>query len=110
VSSFSERFGYVQPKAITFHEELPAELRIGILKIARSYIKANDLRNLLCAVFKANPKLSNQTETDVVNEIADHARAVEWHRVYDLLEAVYESLSSVQTSSGNRLHLSLRRK
>jgi hypothetical protein len=63
-------------------------------------MKAEDILDLVCAVFKNERGSGNQTEIDMVNEVVDHVRSAEWFRIYDLVEVIYESLSSIPTTNG----------
>jgi len=85
---FSQRYGYVQPPVISIREDLPGQLRLGMLHIARRYLKPDVLHAIASKALAFISNEENRAETDLVNEIADHVRGCPWFAIYDVVEGI----------------------
>jgi len=96
-NSFSKRFGHGQEEEteITIRDDAPSHIRDGILSIAESDMDLSPsfIRGVLCKVLRKVPDSSNWSEyPNVWYECQSLMENCPWYRVYDFVEAVYETL------------------
>jgi hypothetical protein len=94
---FSRRLGYKQQeKEITIREDAPYDLRGVIINIAyESELRPGSLRGIICKVLRKRPNQSNWSEfPNIDGEVHDLIDKCEWYHVYDIIEAIYATLSN----------------
>ena len=84
---FSQRAGFVQPKQIIYRDDLPTGLRLPILGIIHEFSNADYSAEIL-------RKLLDPYRTSPDSEMAevDLLLTMEWFRVFDLIERIYDGL------------------
>jgi hypothetical protein len=103
-TSFSKRYGYVQPKGIMFRDELPDEVRQPIIDILRISVSTAFLQERISRLFdpygieelpkRTSPMFVSEEESgnpDFV-EIKRVLLGCQWFRLYDLIEDVFQQL------------------
>jgi len=93
--SFSGRTGFKPDNpAITIREDAPSELRMGIAQILRHDCQASpqEIRGIVCRVLRESPNSNNWSEDPVWSEVETLLKRCEWFKVYDIIEAVFESI------------------
>lgn len=91
MSTFSSRHGYQRPDAdISIRHEAPAALREAVLSTAYGCgYRPSQLRKLLCKLLFRAPDPANWSETpNIEGEVRGLVEALEWHEVYDFIEAL----------------------
>ena len=91
---FSDRHGYKEADAkITVREDAPTELRDAILAIAdRVGMKMSKMRDIICRVLLSRPDIDNWSDLNISNEVDILIHGCHWYKVYDIAEALYESI------------------
>ena len=92
--TFSERFDY-KPNAveITVREDAPEALRVGLISLARSMMKPEKVRDVVCQFLLKRPDPNNWSEGNIESEIADLMDNADWYKVYDFAEYLHRKLS-----------------
>ncbi len=101
--SFSRRNRYASAaKEISIREEAPDALRFAVLETARDLgWGPSALRNVVCKVLRVRPDPSNWSEyPNVWNEVEDLVYRCDWFKVYDIIEALYDSFADHDRSKG----------
>jgi len=94
--SFSDRHGYRGADAeITIREDAPDGLRFAVLAIAREAgLGPKSMRDTICQVLREPPDPNNWSEyPNIWEEVIRLLEDCPWHKVYDIAEALHESLS-----------------
>lgn len=92
---FSEREGLRPSDAeITVRHDAPTDLRYAIVAIAGELgLRYSDIREVICRTLRVSPDLSNWSETPNIQEEVDRLlRECEWYKVYDIAEALQDSV------------------
>jgi hypothetical protein len=101
MATFSERQGY-SPKdpEIKIRNEAPHDLRGVLVDIAyESGLTPHTLRSLICRLFRAREDSSNWSAfPNVDSEVRGLIDSCDWFRVYDAIEAIYNSLLEINKS------------
>jgi len=109
--TFSKRFGYGgEERPITVREDAPYNFRYAVIAIAieSTCVKPSTLRSIICRVLREPPDTNNWTEyPNVWNEVQDLIYGSEWHRVYDIIEAVYDFLKQCDLSAARTFEQSI---
>jgi len=95
---FSKRFGRsIQDKEIRIREDAPQELREFIVQTIYDYkYLPSFLRRVICRVLRRTPNANNWSECpNIEEEVNDLIETCEWYLVYDIIEALYSSISEV---------------
>ena len=93
---FSKRYGHSsQEREITIREDAPREFREAILQICISIgLTPGTIREITCRVLKRLPDKDNWSSyPNIWNEVQGLIMTCEWFRVYDIVEAIYATLS-----------------
>jgi hypothetical protein len=100
---FSQRHGFeATDPEITVREDAPYELRGVVVDIAyESGMTPNRIRGVVCRVLRAREDLTNWTDfPNVDQEVRNHVDSCAWNEVYDIVEAIYQSLARLDESQG----------
>ncbi len=93
--TFSSRHGF-EPKEIEIkvRHEAPAELRAVVADLAyEAGQNPHSLRSIICKVLRVRENPGNWSAfPNVDTEARDHLESCEWYEVYDVIEAIQESL------------------
>lgn len=92
---FSERHGFAPAEVeITVRHDAPDGLRGVVLSIAYECgLSPKPLRGLVCRVLRTRPDSGNWSEwPNVAEEVEGLVDGCEWFEVYDIIEAVHDSL------------------
>lgn len=93
---FSKRHGYRQTSEaeITVREDAPHELRGIVVQLAYGCgFRPTNLRSLVCGVLRKRPDQNNWSEyPNIDREVYDLVDGCEWYRVYDVIEAIAQSI------------------
>lgn len=93
---FSQRRGIsVRDTEIKIREDAPQHVRDGVVQIAKDVgLRPSNLRRVICRVLRVAPSEHNWSEYPNIDyEVNDLISTCEWYRVYDIIEALAESLS-----------------
>lgn len=93
--SFSSRHGYApRDVEIRIREDAPDSLRVRILQAAKeSDVRPSELREIICDLAGVFPDESNWSEyPNIDGEVRGHAKRLEWYKVYDFIERIYQHL------------------
>jgi hypothetical protein len=103
---FSERHGYAPPDAeIKIRQDAPYDLRGVVVDLAyESGFSPSPLRALICRVLRTRADSGNWSEwPNIDGEVRQLVDSADWHEVYDIVEAIAESLVRRQTEgAGSR--------
>ena len=94
--SFSRRNRYAgAAKEIAIREEAPEALRFAVLETARELgWGPSTLRDIVCKVLRVRPDPNNWSEyPNVWEEVEYLVYGCDWFKVYDIIEALYESFA-----------------
>lgn len=94
--SFSERHGYARSDVpIVVREDAPGELRYGVAAIATGVdLSPSQIRSVVCKTLWVEPDRSNWSEyPNVWDEVLRLLSDCDWFKVYDVAEALYQSVS-----------------
>ena len=97
IDTFSSRYGFHSDNPeISVRHEAPESLRGAILMIAeRVGMKPKQLRRVLCDLLLLRPDPQNWTDyPNVWEEVTSLIDECAWHKVYDIVEALYAHLVS----------------
>lgn len=97
MTTFSQRHGYGASNVpISVREDAPAELRYGVLSIARSCgMSPKALRSAVCDVLLIRPDPNNWTDyPNVWEEVVALVDGCPWPKVYDIAEALWRRLEN----------------
>ncbi|MEC4722797.1 hypothetical protein RY831_26920 [Noviherbaspirillum sp. CPCC 100848] len=99
MNTFSKRFGYANSATevpISVREDAPHDFRGVLVELAYEYgWKPRPLRELVCRVLRERPDSSNWSEyPNIDGEIRNLVDDAEWYKVYDIVEAVYNAMTS----------------
>jgi hypothetical protein len=91
---FSSRQGFEpQDVEIRIRHDAPEELRAVIVDIAyESGLNPHPLRDIVCRVLRVREDPNNWSAPNVDLEVRGHLESCEWYEVYDLIEAIHDSL------------------
>jgi hypothetical protein len=91
---FSERHGYATPDAeITVRHDAPHDFRGVLLEIAYECgLSPKAVRSIVCRVLRTREDPNNWSDPNVWGEVTRLVDDCDWFQVYDIAEAVYESL------------------
>jgi hypothetical protein len=84
---FSQRAGFIQPKQIVYRDDLPTGLRMPILGIIHNFANSDysaEILHKLLDPYRTSPD-SEMSEADLF-------LTMDWFRVFDLIERVYDGL------------------
>lgn len=90
--SFSDRHGFKSKAVeISVRNDAPYEFRGVLIEICYKHqFQPKPLRSLICRVLRKRPDDNNWSDfPNVDGEIRNLIDSCEWHRVYDILESVY---------------------
>jgi hypothetical protein len=93
--SFSDRHGYrAQDAEITVREDAPDDLRYAVAEIARrAGMSPKAIRATVCGDLLVAPDRNNWSEyPNIWEEVLRLLRDCEWHKVYDIAEALWRKL------------------
>jgi hypothetical protein len=92
---FSRRHGFKSAKDITIREDAPASLRSFVLQTARHLLgrRPASLRRLVCQTLRFPPNEANYRQEQIWMEVQALMNTCPWYKVYDIIEALYASLS-----------------
>jgi hypothetical protein len=94
---FSRRHNHTgSAKPITIREEAPEGLRSVVLETATDLgMSPSALRSILCRILHKRPDRANRSEYPNIWDEAQYLMYdAEWYKVYDIIEKIYEVLSS----------------
>jgi hypothetical protein len=95
MTRFSDRYGLGHTdRAITIRNDAPEELRSVVLDIAYERgLTPNPMRSLLCRILRRRADPQNWSEyPNVSGECEQLIHSCEWYEVYDVIEALHETL------------------
>jgi hypothetical protein len=94
---FSRRHGFEpQEREIRLRDAAPEDLREAMVQIAyESSATPTQLRAAICRVLKKRPDTNNWSDANVAGEVDALVSACEWYEVYDIVEAISDSLAEV---------------
>lgn len=99
-SKFSTRFGFsgVTEPEITIRHDAPHDFRSAVVELAYEFeFRPSSLRTLLCRVLRKRPDHNNWSDFPNIDyEVRRLIDDIEWHRVYDCLEAIAENVNDKQ--------------
>lgn len=98
--TFSKRQGFhsLNEKEITVREDAPKGLR-GFIRMTFYNLKKkpSDLRTITTSVLRIPPDRNNWSEyPNIDHEVEDHLENCDWYFVYDIIEAIIQSLNTQQ--------------
>jgi hypothetical protein len=94
---FSRRHNYSgAAKEITIREDAPEGLRSVVLEVATDLdMSPSTLRSILCRILRKRPDQSNWSEyPNIWSEVQYLMYNANWYKVYDIIEKIYEVLTS----------------
>ena len=94
--SFSERYAYQEPEAeITVREDAPVSVRDAVDVLSQKVgLSRDDMRKVVCDVLLRRPDRNNWSEyPNIDQEVKDLIAQCPWHKVYDIAERVYGSIT-----------------
>lgn len=94
---FSRRHNYSgAAREITIREDAPEGLRSVVLEVATDLdMSPSTLRSILCRILHKRPDQSNWSEyPNIWSEVQYLMYDAEWYKVYDIIEKLYEVLTS----------------
>ena len=91
---FSDRNGYRREEPeISVREDAPEAIRVGLIMLAyRGELSPEGLRRIICDALLRRPDPNNWGESNVRREIDGLIDSIEWFKVYDIAESVFEFL------------------
>lgn len=92
---FSSRHGFEPKEAeIKVRHDAPAELRAVVADLAyEAELDPHSLRSIVCKALRAREDPGNWTAFPNVDvEARNHLESCEWYEVYDIVEAIHDSL------------------
>lgn len=97
MEAFSTRSGYMpEEKTISIRDEAPESLRSFVLLTAKSYFALKQIRDIVCSKSYSSPDANNWAENSYMeSEIERLLSECDWPYVYDIIEALYENLNSL---------------
>lgn len=102
---FSKRYGHAEQEEveITIRDDAPEHVREGIFTLAESDLDLSPsfIRDVLCKILRKLPDRNNWSQyPNIYYECQGLIEGCPWYKVYDFVEALYESLQ--KTSSPER--------
>ncbi len=91
MESFSIRQGLeaLDPATITVRNAAPNKLRTAVATVAYiDGLEPKQLRSIICKCLRVAPDYSNTSNSQVKWEVKRKLNRCDWHRVYDIIEAI----------------------